>query len=108
MIGARRASAALAWIGAVLVLAGGLLTYTGGVLADSGQFAHRATSVLKDPSVRALIGASATTQLVRAAPDLVSVQPLLAKAVVSVVASSAFQSIVQGALFDVHRTVFVT
>ena len=56
--------------------------------------------------MRALIGRSATTQLLRAEPDLAAVQPLLDKAVVAVVDSSAFQSIVQAALSDVHATVF--
>jgi uncharacterized membrane protein HdeD (DUF308 family) len=102
----RAISALLAWLAGVALLAGGVLAYSGHVLSNSSQFATRATSVLRDDSMRSVIARALSSQLVSAEPDLVGVQPLLAGATRTIVASAPFQSIVAGAAYDVHRSVF--
>ncbi len=103
----RTISAVLACLAGVAVLAGGVLVYSGHVLSNSSQFATRATSILRDASTRSVIARNLSSQLVSAEPDLVGVQPLIARAADAIVASAPFQSIVAGAAYDVHRSVFV-
>lgn len=103
----RSISVLLAGLAAAAVLAGGVLAYCGHVLSDSSQFATRATATLRDARMRGVIARALSSSLVSAQPDLVAVQPLVRGAAQVVVASAPFQSIIEGAIYDVHRTVFV-
>ncbi len=103
----RSISVLLAGLAAAAVLAGGVLAYCGHVLSDSNQFATRATATLRDARMRGVIARALSSRLVAAQPDLVAVQPLVRGATQVVVASAPFQSIIEGAIYDVHRTVFV-
>jgi hypothetical protein len=52
------------------------------VLLDADRFADRATTTLRDPSVRALIGDRVTDELVLdRAPDLIAARPLISPTV---------------------------
>jgi uncharacterized membrane protein HdeD (DUF308 family) len=99
-------SVLLAWLAVAGVLGGGVLAYCGHVFSDSGQFSTRATATLRSGAVRGVIARGVSSALVSAEPDLVGVQPLVAGAAQAIVASTPFQSIVEGAVYDVHRTVF--
>ena len=103
----RSISVLLAGLAAAAVLTGGTLAYCGHVLSDSSQFATRATATLRDARMRGVIARALSSSLVSAQPDLVAVQPLVRRATQVVVASAPFQSIIEGAIYDVHRTVFV-
>ncbi len=103
----RAISALVAWLAGVALLAGGVLTYSGVVLSDSDQFVARATGTLRDGDMRVVIARGLSSGLVSAEPDLVIVRPLVNRAAEAIVASAPFQAIVESALYDVHRTVFV-
>jgi hypothetical protein len=102
----RRISIVLACVGAVIVLGGGLVAYAGHVLSNSRQFATRATSALGDGSMRALIARRVTAEIVAARSELIAVRPLIESAVDAVVRSAPFQSVFEGAVYDLHRSVF--
>jgi hypothetical protein len=104
----RRISIGLACAGAVLVLCGGLIAYAGHVVSNSRQFATRATSALGDGSMRALIARRLTAQVVAARSELIAVRPVIESAINAVVGSAPFQSVFEGAIYDLHRSVFTT
>jgi hypothetical protein len=104
--GRRIAGIVLAWLGALVVLGGGLIAYGGHVLSNSEQFATRATSALGDGSMRAVVSRRLTAQIVTARSELIAVRPVVESAVDAVVGSPAFQSIFEGAVYDLHRSVF--
>lgn len=103
----RRLSAALACIGAIAVLAGVPLVYAGHVLANTDQFSARATSLLRNPSVRSVIAAQVADQ----ATASLSIPPVLAPvvdhAVGLAVGTRAFREIFRAAIGDLHQSVFV-
>lgn len=102
----RRMTTALACVGAILVLAGGLISYAGHVVSNSTQFATRATSALGDPSMRSVIASRVTAEVVGKRSDLIAVRPLIETAVDAIVGSAPFQAIFEGAIYDLHRSVF--
>lgn len=103
----RIASAVLAACGCLCVAVALVAGYTSMAVLDSGQFADRATSALREAPVRDLIAREITDQVVlRSEGDLVAVRPLVQTAAESVVATSAFRALVRTAARDVHRTVF--
>lgn len=102
----RRASLALASLGTLLVLAGGLLAYTGGTLSSSSGFADRATSTLRVRGMRDVVARRVTAQLIRAKPNLIAVRPLIEAGVERIVASSQFQALFRGGTYDLHRSAF--
>ena len=101
-----RLSAAFACIGAIAVLIGVPLTYAGHVLSDSDQFSARATSLLAQPSVRALIANRVGEQVVSSAHIPTTFTPVVDRAVAVAIGSPAFAPIFQAALADLHRSVF--
>jgi hypothetical protein len=103
----RRLSAALACIGAIAVLVGVPLTYAGHVLGDSAQFSTRATTLLEDPSVRALIEQRVADAAVQSANVPQQFAPLVTRAVGVAVRTAAFRRIFDGAISDLHESVFV-
>ena len=102
----RRTTAALIAIAAILVLVGGIVSYAGHVVSNSEQFARRATSTLGNAGMRAVIARRATAQIVSRRSELIAVRPLVESAVDAIVGSSPFQSIFEGAVYDLHRSVF--
>jgi hypothetical protein len=103
----RRLSAALACIGAIAVLVGVPLTYAGHVLGDSHQFSTRATSLLKNPSIRALIEQRVADAAVRSAHVPSEFEPLVTKAVAVAVRTAAFRRVFDASVLDLHQSVFV-
>lgn len=103
-----RAACALACAAATLALLGGLLTYVGAVVTDSGEFADRTSSVLRQAPVRAAVARRVTAQLVAARPDLSAVRPLIEGGADRVVGSTPFVSLFRGATYDLHRSLFDT
>ena len=106
----RRLSAALACIGAIAALAGVPLTYAGHVLADSGQFSTRATSLLQQPSVRSVIASRVAGEVAASVQVPSALQPVVGvaidRAVGLAVGTSAFRQIFHRAIADLHRSVF--
>lgn len=103
----RRLSAALACVGAIAVLVGVPLTYAGHVLGDSAQFSTRATSLLNNPSIRALIGQRVADAAVQSVNVPAVFEPLLTKAVDIAVRTPAFRRVFDAAVSDLHQSVFV-
>ena len=101
-----RLSAALACLGAIAVLIGVPLTYSGHVLSDTGQFSNRATALLAQPSVRAVIAARVADQLVADEHIPAAFTPLVGRAVDLAIGSRAFRPIFSAAVADLHRSVF--
>jgi hypothetical protein len=103
----RRLSAALACIGAIAVLVGAPLTYAGHVLADTGQFSTRATSLLDNPSVRSIIASRVAEQATASLSVPATFEPVVSRAVDVAVGTSAFRRIFRAAIGDLHQSVFV-
>ncbi len=103
----RRLSAALACIGAIAVLVGVPLTYAGHVLGSSAQFSTRATSLLNDPSIRALIEQRVADAAVQSANVPQQFAPVVNRAVGIAVKTAAFRRIFDAAVSDLHESVFV-
>jgi hypothetical protein len=88
----------------VLALAAG---YARRAAVDSDQFANRAATALQDDSVRALIAARITDEVVLARNEnLLAVRPLIQSVTADLVGSSAFAGLFRSAVRDVHRTLF--
>jgi hypothetical protein len=104
----RRLSAALACIGAIAVLIGVPLTYAGHVLGDSAQFSARATSLLNDPSIRALIAQRVEEQAIQSARVPKQYVPLVNRAVNRAIRTQAFHRVFDAAIADLHTSVFVS
>lgn len=88
------------------MLIGVPLVYAGHVLANTNQFSARATSLLAQPSVRALIGERVAEQAVSSAHLPAAVTPLVGRAVDVAIGSKAFRPIFDAAVADLHRSVF--
>lgn len=104
----RRLSAALACIGAIAVLVGVPLTYAGHVLGNSAQFSARATSLLNNPSIRALIAQRIEEQAIQSAKVPDQLAPLVNKAVDRAVRTAEFHRLFNAAIADLHDSVFVS
>jgi hypothetical protein len=102
----RRLSAALACLGAIAVLIGVPLTYAGHVLGNSAQFSARATSLLNNPSIRALIEQRVKEQAIQSVRVPRPLAPLVAKAVDAAVRTPEFHRIFNAAVADLHASVF--
>lgn len=88
------------------MLIGVPLVYAGHVLSDTNQFSARATSLLAQPSVRALIADRVAQQAVSSAHLPAAVTPLVSRAVDVAIGSQAFRPIFEAAVSDLHRSVF--
>lgn len=104
----RRLSAALACIGAIAVLVGVPLTYAGHVLGNSAQFSARATSLLNNPSIRALIAQRIEEQAIQSAKVPDQLAPLVNKAVDRAVRTREFHRLFNAAIADLHDSVFIS
>ncbi len=102
----RIAASALAILAAAAFLAALAGGYSLRAIADSEQFAERATAALDDEDVRAEIAKRTAERLVAAKPDLVAVQPVIEGVVSGIAGQSAFQGLFRSAVRDLHRAVF--
>jgi hypothetical protein len=101
---AGRALAIGASLALVLALAVG---YVQRAAVDSEQFANRATAALQDDSVRSLVAARITDDVVLAnQADLIAARPIIESAASAIVGSRAFTGLFHRAVRDVHRTLF--
>lgn len=101
------AARSLVVLAAVLFVISALDVYSSRVLLDADRFADRATTTLRDPSVRTLIAESVTDGLVlERKPDLLAARPLIVSTVSGVVGGDAFASLFRRAAADLHRAVF--
>jgi hypothetical protein len=88
----------------VLALVAG---YAQRAVVDSDQFANRATAALRDDSVRSLIAARITDDVVLAKQaDLITARPIIQSAASAVVGSRAFTNLFRVAVRDLHRALF--
>jgi len=102
----RIAAGVLVGLTAILLIATTLSAYAARVAFDADRFSDRATTTLRDPSVRALIADRVTDELIlRNQPDLLAARPLIASAVSGIVGGDAFASLFRRAARDVHRAV---
>jgi hypothetical protein len=93
-------------LASVLLLATALAWYVRVAVLDSDGFADRATTVVRDPSVRTLIADRITDQVIlRHRADLISARPIISSAVSGIVGSGAFGSLLRRAVLDAHRAV---
>jgi hypothetical protein len=104
----RRLSAALACLGAIAVLIGVPLTYAGHVLGDSAQFSARATSLLNDRSIRAIIAQRVQEQVIQSTHVPQQYVALVNKAVDRAIRTPAFHRVFDAAIADLHASVFVS
>lgn len=103
----RRASIALAVLGAALMLLGGVFLYASEALFDSGEFAERAASALEDEDVREPLADAIVDGLIeRAEPDLVNARPVLVSVTSGILDSGAFRAIFREAAKRAHETLF--
>src|SRR3712207_1553971 len=94
----------VASLGLLLALVAG---YVRRAAVDSDQFANRATAALRDDSVRALVAAQVTDELVlKSKEDLIAARPIIQSVVSSVVGGDAFTGAFRAGVRDVHRGLF--
>ena len=92
---------------AVLLLLFTLTGYARRALFNSDQFANRAAATLQNDSVRNVVAQRVTDELVlKNEADLLAARPLIQSAVAGIVGSSAFRSLFDRAVRDVHRAIF--
>ena len=103
----RRAAAwALAALAACALTAAVVLAYGDRTVVRSAGFADRAAATTRSAAVRASIGRHVADAAIDVQPDLVAVRPLLQSVTESLIGTEAFRSLLRGAVFDVHRSVF--
>src|SRR4051794_12032087 len=107
MPGRRAATTALVVVASVAMLLALVAGYVRRAAVDSDQFANRATAALRHESVRAVVAARVTDDLVLARQaDLVAARPLIQSAVSSAVGGRAFTGAFRSGVRDVHAAVF--
>src|SRR5215213_9589471 len=88
----------------VLALVAGYARLT---VVDSDQFANRATSALRDESVKSLIAERITDEVVlKHKADLLPARPIIESVASEIVGGRAFTKLFRAAVRDVHRAVF--
>jgi hypothetical protein len=103
----RRVLSSVLVVLAPLLLAVALLTaYATQNLLDADRFAERAASALTQEDVRAAASERIAGAVVKAEPNLIGARPLVEGAASGIVGSPPFRQLFQGAVADLHRTVF--
>src|SRR5215213_8097297 len=101
---AARVLVLLACVVFVLALVAGYARLT---VVDSDQFANRATSALRDDSVKSLIAERITDEVVlEHQADLLAARPIIESVASEIVGGRAFTNLFRAAVRDVHRAVF--
>lgn len=103
----RIASRVLVALASVAILLALVAAYARQATVDSDQFANRATAALEDQSVRSLIAAKVTDEVVlKNQADLVAARPIIESVASDIVGGRAFQGLFRSAVRDVHRALF--
>jgi hypothetical protein len=103
----RRISIALAVLGALLLLVGGLLLYAGRAIFDSEEFADRALTALEEERVNQPLAAEISNAILkRAPPQVADARPLITAVTLGVVDSPQFRTTFRDAVEHAHRTLF--
>src|SRR5215213_223266 len=101
---AARVLVLLACVVFVLALVAGYARLT---VVDSDQFANRATSALRDDSVKSLIAERITDEVVlEHQADLLAARPIIESVASEIVGGRAFTNLFRAAVRDVHRAIF--
>jgi hypothetical protein len=101
---AARVLVVLACVVFVLALVAGYARLT---VVDSDQFANRATSALRDDSVKSLIAERITDDVVlKNQADLLAARPIIESIASEIVGGRAFTNLFRAAVRDVHRAIF--
>jgi hypothetical protein len=99
-----RALVVLAALAIVLAL---VAAYARQAAVDSDQFANRATTALRDDSVRSLIAQKITDEVVlKNEADLIAARPIIESVASEIVGGRAFTNLFRRAVRDVHRALF--
>src|SRR3954470_24561804 len=106
VVSRRVATAALLIASGLLLLVGGTLVYAQREFVDSGRFADRLASALRDEDVRAVLAQQVTAAIEQGRPDLIAARPVIQAATARVAASSQFQAAVRAAAVELHASVF--
>jgi hypothetical protein len=100
-------SRVLVGMASVAVLLALVAVYVRIAAVDSDQFANRATAALKDESVRSLIAARITDDIVlRQQSDLLAARPIIQSVTADIVGNQAFTGLFRRGVRDIHRAVF--
>jgi hypothetical protein len=94
----------LTGLAVLLALLALVLSYVGRAVLQPEPFADRAVAALKAPAVQADVADHLTDVLVRQAPDLVTVRPLVRAVTGSIVSSGAFAALFRRAALELHRS----
>ena len=101
------ASVALAVLGCVLALVGGLALYAREQIFDSDAFAVNATETLKDDDVTKALAEPIVDQAIDRGPDaLINARPVLLAATQGILQSSPFRSMFKKGARKVHKQIF--
>ena len=82
-------------VGAIVLFGGILAGFVNRNVLDGDRFASHVDAVRRDPAVARQVGQAMTDQLLRAAPDLVAVRPLIEATSTSLASSTVFSPIVR-------------
>ena len=96
-------SVAAAAVAAILLFGGLLAGFVNRNVLDGDRFASHVDAVRRDPAVARQVGQAMTDQLLRAAPDLVAVRPLIEATSTSLAGSTVFSPIVRASAATLHR-----
>jgi hypothetical protein len=98
---------ALAVIGCVLALVGGVALYARSEVFDSSAFADNAAESLKDDQVRAALVEPIADQATEQGPDvLINVRPLLVGAAENMIGTTPFRSVFRKGARKAYRAIF--
>jgi hypothetical protein len=101
------ASRVLVVAASVVLLLALVAGYARIALVDSGQFANRATAILRDDAARSSIADRITDEVVlRNEEDLIAARPIISSVTSELLESRAFTKLFRAAVRDVHRTLF--
>ena len=90
-------------VGAIVLFGGILAGFVNRNVLDGDRFASHVDAVRRDPAVARQVGQAMTDQLLRAAPDLVAVRPLIEATSTSLASSTVFSPIVRASAQTLHR-----
>jgi hypothetical protein len=88
---------------ATLLIAAGVAAYARAELVDSERFSQRAVAALDDAAVRQVVATKVVDGLANAAPDVLTVRPVLEAAVAALADTPLFRRAVLVAMADAHR-----
>jgi hypothetical protein len=98
---------ALVVLASVAIVLALVAAYARQAAVDSDQFANRATTALRDDSVRSLIAQKVTDEVVlKNEADLIAARPIIESVASEIVGGRAFTGLFRKAVRDLHRALF--